>query len=42
MTGRHGVDKHTAFTSLMINNMFVVMAAFLTPFAMKVKGKLIK
>ncbi|KAL5247599.1 hypothetical protein ACHWQZ_G019468 [Mnemiopsis leidyi] len=38
MNGRNGVDKHTAFTGLMINNLFVVIAAFLTPFLMKLVG----
>ena len=38
MAGRNGVDKHTAFTGLMINNLFVVIAAFLTPFIMKVNN----
>ncbi|XP_063693302.1 UNC93-like protein MFSD11 [Bolinopsis microptera] len=38
MDGRHGVDKHTAFTGLMINNLFVVIAAFVTPFIMKLIG----
>ena len=39
MNGRNGVDKHTAFTGLMINNLFVVIAAFLTPFLMKVRSR---
>ena len=31
MAGRNGIDSHTAYTGLMINNLFVVLAALVTP-----------
>lgn len=38
MMGRNGIDGHTAFTGLMINNMFVVLAAIFTPFLIELLG----
>ena len=39
MMGRNGIDGHTAFTGLMMNNMFVVIAAIFTPFLIELLGK---